>query len=146
MELSVSDSTITWNAAHAAVQAAVQEASRIGVTVNAAVVDQSGNLAAFLRMPGAAPQSISVAIDKAYTAGGFGFPTADWLKLCEDDEALKLGISSQPRLIIFGGGLPVRSNGKLIGGIGVSGATAEQDEACARVGLAAIGADQESIR
>jgi uncharacterized protein GlcG (DUF336 family) len=55
------------------------------------------------------------------------------------DEALRIGLPLRPRLVVFGGGLPVREDGQLIGGIGVSGGSAEQDEACAHAGLAAIG-------
>lgn len=142
MKLAIPQSTISWEAAHAAVEAAVHEATRLGVRINVAAVDGSGNLAAFLRMPGAFPQSINIAIDKAYTAAGFGFPTANWMEVFGDNEAMKLGFSAQPRLIIFGGGLPIRSSGELIGGIGVSGASEEQDEICAQAGLRAIGADQ----
>ena len=141
MKLAVTQNTISWEAAHAAVEAAVQEAQRLGVRINVAVADASGNLVAFLRMPGAFPQSIAIAIDKAYTAGGFGFPTGDWMKVVGDNEGIKLGFSAQPRLIVFGGGLPIRSGGALLGGIGVSGASEEQDGICAQAGLRAIGAD-----
>ena len=141
MKLAVTQNTISWEAAHAAVEAAVQEAQRLGVRINVAVADASRNLVAFLRMPGAFPQSIAIAIDKAYTAGGFGFPTGDWMKVVGDNEGMKLGFSAQPRLIVFGGGLPIRSGGALLGGIGVSGASEEQDGICAQAGLRAIGAD-----
>ena len=143
MKLAVTQSTISWEAAHAAVEAAIQEATQLGVRINVAVADGAGNLVAFLRMPGAFPQSIGIAIDKAYTAGGFGFPTGDWMKVLGDNEGMKLGFSAQPRLIVFGGGLPIRSGGELIGGIGVSGASEEQDGICAHAGLRAIGADQD---
>lgn len=141
MKLAVTQNTISWEAAHAAVEAAVQEAQRLGVRINVAVADAAGNLVAFLRMPGAFPQSIAIAIDKAYTAGGFGFPTGDWMKVVGDNEGMKLGFSAQPRLIVFGGGLPIRSGGALLGGIGVSGASEEQDDICAQAGLRAISAD-----
>jgi len=141
MKLSVPQSTISWEAAHVAIEAAIQEAITLGVKINVAISDNSGNLVAFLRMPGAFPQSINIAIDKSYTAAGFGFPTADWMKVFGDNEAMKLGFSAQPRHIIFGGGLPIRSEGILLGGIGVSGASEEQDSVCARAGLKAIEAD-----
>ncbi|MCL2656276.1 MAG: heme-binding protein [Betaproteobacteria bacterium] len=141
MEIAVTQSTVSWQAAHAATEAAVRHAEKIGVKINVAVSDAAGNLVAFLRMPGAFPQSIQIALDKAYTAGGFGFPTADWMSMIGHSEAMKLGFSAQPRLIVFGGGLPIRVGGTLAGGIGVSGASEQQDEACARAGLAAIGAD-----
>lgn len=141
MKLAVPQATISWEAAHAAVAAAVSQAIELGVRINVGVTDTAGNLVAFLRMPGAFPQSIRIAIDKAATAGGFGFPTAKWMAVCGEDEGMKLGFAAQPSVVVFGGGLPIHSNGQLIGGIGVSGASAQQDEACARAGLLAIGAD-----
>jgi uncharacterized protein GlcG (DUF336 family) len=56
-----------------------------------------------------------------------------------NDETLRIGIAARPRLVIFGGGLPIVADGVRIGGIGVSGGSAEQDEECARAGLKAIG-------
>lgn len=126
-------------AAAAAVQAAVAKAGELGIRINAAVTDGSGVLAAFLRMPGAFVHSVDIAIDKAYTAASFGFATSQWPQILAGDEALRLGMPLRPRLVVFGGGLPMRDGGQLIGGIGVSGGSAEQDEACARAGLAAIG-------
>lgn len=64
------------------------------------------------------------------------------MKVTGEDEGMKLGFAARPRMVVFGGGLPIRIDGELVGGIGVSGASAEQDEACARAGLEAIGADQ----
>lgn len=130
---------ITWEAASAAAQAAVRHAQARGWRINAAVVDRSGNLMAFLRMPGAFLHSIDIAIDKAYTAASFGFPTKAWMSAVGHDEGMKLGFSAQPRLIVFGGGLPIRQGDGWIGGIGVSGASEAEDEECARAGLAAIG-------
>lgn len=139
--IAVSQAVIGCEAAARAVQAAVEHAAQLGVRINVGVVDGGGNLAAFLRMPGAFIQSIELAIDKAYTAAGFGFPTGDWMRLVGHSEGMKLGFSSRPRLIVFGGGLPIRVAGQLIGGIGISGASESQDEACALAALAAIGAD-----
>ena len=94
----------------------------------------------FLRMPGAFLHSIQIAIDKAYTASSFGFPTKNWMSLIGHDEGMKLGFSSQPRLIVFGGGVPISLNSQeaWIGGIGVSGASEGEDEACAIAGLAVL--------
>jgi uncharacterized protein GlcG (DUF336 family) len=140
---SVAQRVISADAAAAMVAAAVAHADTLGVRINAAVVDGSGTLAAFLRMPGAFLHSIDIAIDKAYTAASFGFPTAKWPAILAGDEALRLGMPHRPRLVPFGGGLPIVEAGgdgsALMGGIGVSGASAEQDEACARAGLHAIG-------
>lgn len=135
---SVAQAVIGCDAAARATAAAVAAAREMGVRINVAVCDSAGHLAAFLRMPGAFVQSIDIAIDKAYTAAGFGFPTADWMKLFDGNEGLKLGISARPRIVVFGGGLPIRIDGQLIGGVGVSGASESQDEACARAALAAL--------
>ena len=124
-----------------ALEAAIGHAAKLGVKINVAVADSGGNLSGFLRMPGAFLQSIDIAIDKAYTASGFGFSTKDWMKVIGHDEGMKLGFSARPRLVVFGGGLPIRVAGELIGGIGVSGASEEQDEECARAALLAIGAE-----
>ena len=78
-------------------------------------------------------------------AGGFGFPTGKWMDVCAGNEGMKLGFSAQPRLVVFGGGLPIRVGGELVGGIGVSGASEEQDGICAQAGLLAIGADEVEL-
>jgi uncharacterized protein GlcG (DUF336 family) len=137
--LSVPASLITASAASLACQAAIAHAEAWGIRINVAVTDASGTLAAFLRMPHAFLHSIDIAIDKAYTAASFGFPTSQWPQILASDEALRLGLPQRPRLVVFGGGLPIVSNGARLGGIGVSGGSAEQDEACARAGLQALG-------
>ncbi|HRO82310.1 GlcG/HbpS family heme-binding protein [Alicycliphilus denitrificans] len=142
MRRSVEQRAISAEAAHAAVAAAVARAGELGIRVNAAVTDASGVLAAFLRMPGAFLHSVDIAIDKAYTAAGFGFATAQWAGILRGDEALRLGMPQRARNVVFGGGLPVREGGVLIGGIGVSGGSAEQDEICARAALAALGLEE----
>lgn len=138
MQVAASTPGITAEAASAACAAAVAHATAKGWRINVAVVDRGGNLMAFLRMPGAFIHSINLAIDKAYTSASFGFPTKAWMGAVGHDEGMKLGFSSQPRLIVFGGGLPIGA-GEWIGGIGVSGASEQEDEECARAGLAAIG-------
>ncbi|MGB4065350.1 MAG: heme-binding protein [Azonexus sp.] len=138
MQVAVSQAGISAEAAAAACSAAVAHATANGWKINVAVVDRGGNLMAFLRMPGAFIHSIDIAIDKAFTSASFGFPTKAWMGAIGHDEGMKLGFSAQPRLIVFGGGLPVGS-GDWLGGIGVSGASEMQDEECARAGLAAIG-------
>ena len=137
--LSVEQRVIAVDAAAAAAAAAVSHAKGLGICINVAVTDGAGLLMAFLRMPGAFAHSVDIAIDKAYTAASFGFPTAGWKAAVADDEMLRIGLSQRPRLVMFGGGLPIREDGALIGGIGVSGGSADQDEACARAGLAVLG-------
>ena len=140
MQVAVSTPGITAEAASAACAAAVAFAADKGWRINVAVVDRGGNLMAFLRQPGAFIHSIQIAIDKAYTSASFGFPTKAWMGAIGHDDGMKFGFSNQPRLIVFGGGLPVPGEGgEWLGGIGVSGASEAEDEECARAGLAAIG-------
>ena len=138
--LSVSVPSIDWHAAHLAVGAAVQAAQTLGVRVNVAVVDASGVLAAFLRMPGAPLHSIDIAIDKAYTAASFGLATSQWTDaLQQHSSAVREGLVLRPRFVAFGGGLPILENDQRLGGIGVSGGSEQEDEACARAALSALG-------
>jgi uncharacterized protein GlcG (DUF336 family) len=140
MQVAASLPGITAAAAAAACSAAVAHAAGRGWRINVAVVDRGGNLMAFLRQPGAFIHSIQIAIDKAYTAASFGFPTKAWMGAIGHDDGMKLGFASQPRLIVFGGGLPLPGEGgEWLGGIGVSGASEAEDEECARAGLTAIG-------
>jgi uncharacterized protein GlcG (DUF336 family) len=137
--VTVPASNLSSDAALAAVAAALVHAQRLGVRVNAAAVDASGVLLAFQRMDGAFLHSIDIAIDKAYTSASFGFPTEGWGPLIDADATLKAGLSVRPRLVVLGGGVPAYEGAQRVGAIGVSGASAEQDAACARAGLAAIG-------
>jgi len=131
---------ITWQAAHAAAGAAAAQAAAIGVSVNVALVDAAGGLAAFVRMPGAALHSVDIAIDKAYTAVSFGLATSQWhAVLAGHSPAVREGLVLRPRFVAFGGGLPIIEGGARIGAIGVSGGSEAQDEAIARAGLHALG-------
>jgi len=131
--------SISTEAALAAVKAAVGKGAEIGCAVNAAVVDVGGNLVAFLRANGAFLHSIGIAQDKAYSAVSFGLPTATLYDLIKDNPALRDGIMQRDRFVAFAGGFPIVVDGKIVGAIGVSGASEDQDCACAQAGLAAIG-------
>ncbi len=136
----VNQPIVDWTAANEAVRAAVEKAAEKGLRMNAAVVDRGGLLVAFLRMPGAPLHSIDIAIDKAYTAASFGMPTGMWHEaLKAHSEAVQQGVPLRPRFTVFGGGLPIVADGNLIGGIGVSGGTEDEDTLCAQAGLKAIG-------
>jgi uncharacterized protein GlcG (DUF336 family) len=139
-ERSIAQRSIAWPAAHAAVQAAALEAQRLGLNVNIAVTDRGGQLAAFLRMPGAFLHSIDIAIDKAYTAASFGFATGDWSRALErHSPAVRSGLAQRPRLVMFGGGLPLFDADELIGGVGVSGGSEDEDIRCAEAAVRALG-------
>lgn len=139
MTVAITESQLHWQAAAEAVQAAVQKADALGIKINAAVVDRGGNLLAFQRMNGAFLHSIDIAIDKAYTSVGFGFPTGEWMGILEESQVLREGIVHRDRLVIFGGGFPIKVDDEVIGAIGVSGGSEEQDGICARAGLEVLG-------
>ncbi len=132
--------SITSELAHRVVAAAEAKAQEMGQPMVIAVVDESGVLKAFSRMDGAALLSVQVAQDKAYTAVGFGLPTDGWYDFIKDDPPLAAGAAAGiDRLVIFGGGYPIRSGDTVIGGIGVSGGHYTQDMEVAQAGLAAAG-------
>ncbi len=126
--------------AHRIIAAAEAKASEIGVPMVIAVCDESGVLKALSRMDGAALLSVQVAQDKAYTAVGFGMPTEGWHDFIKDDPPLAAGaVGGIDRLVIFGGGYPIKLGDTIIGGIGVSGGHYSQDMEVAQAGLAVLG-------
>ncbi|MGA2616205.1 MAG: heme-binding protein [Thermoguttaceae bacterium] len=129
---------MTLEQAHAAVAAALGQARELGTKMNIAVVDAGANLKAFARMDGAWLGSIDIAIRKARTARFFDMNTGEVGKLSQPGGSL-FGIEhSNGGLITFPGGVPVRNQGgTVIGAIGVSGSTVENDHAVAAAGAAA---------
>jgi len=131
--------SISTEAAHRVIAAAEAKATDVGVPMCIAVCDSGGNLKAFSRMDGAALLSIQVSQDKAYTAVGFGMPTHGWHDFIKDDAPLAAGaVGGISRLVIFGGGYPIKLDGTVIGGIGVSGGHYTQDQDVAEAGLAVL--------
>jgi uncharacterized protein GlcG (DUF336 family) len=134
-------SSITTEAAHRVIAAAEAKASEIGTPMDIAVVDDSGVLKAFSRMDGAPLLSIQISQDKAYTAAGFGMPTHGWHDFIKDDAPLADGAPTGiDRLVIFGGGYPIKVDDQVVGAIGVSGGHYTEDQEVAEAGLAALGA------
>ena len=131
---------ITFTQARAAVVAARTTAEEIDTKMDIAIVDAGGNLKAFLRMDGAWLGSIDISIKKARTARFFDMPTGEIGKLSQPGGPL-FGIEhSNEGLITFPGGLPITTrDGTVIGAIGVSGSTVENDHTVAAAGaIAAI--------
>jgi len=130
---------ITLAQAHAAVDAAVKQADQLQTKMDIAVVDAGGNLKAFVRMDGAWLGSIDIAQRKARTARWFDMNTGQIGQLSQPGGPL-FGIEhSNGGLITFAGGVPIRyAVGTVIGAIGVSGSTVEDDHAVAEAGAAAV--------
>lgn len=115
---------------------AVEKAERMNLSVVFAVVDAGGNLLLLHRMEDAMLGSIDIALNKAYTANALRTPTH---KLAEDilpgRSLYGLQYTNQGRLVVFGGGFPCFASGKIIGAIGVSGGTVEEDMTVAEYAL-----------
>jgi uncharacterized protein GlcG (DUF336 family) len=125
-------------AARQVVTAAIEKAQGIGAKMNIAVVDAGANLKAFARMDGAFIGSIDVAVKKAKTARYFDMPTGELGKLSQPGGPLYLIEVSNNGLITFPGGIPLKNaRGEIVGGIGVSGSTVENDHSVAEAGAGA---------
>jgi uncharacterized protein GlcG (DUF336 family) len=133
---------ITLTLAARMTEAATARAAELGAVVSAAVVDAGGHLVHFQRMDRAEIAGPTLAVDKAYTAVAHRTDTADLAALAAPDGPLAgLQANGGGRYVVFGGGLPcwsagVDEGGEVVGGIGVSGGTTEQDVASAEAGLA----------
>jgi uncharacterized protein GlcG (DUF336 family) len=128
---------ITLDQARAAVRAALAKAAELGLKMNIAVVDAGANLKAFARMDGAWLGSIDISIRKAKTARFFDMPTGELGKLSQPGGSLFAIEHSNGGLITFPGGLPICDpRGTVMGAIGCSGSTVENDHAVAQAGAA----------
>lgn len=125
--------------ARALLLGARERAVEIGVPMCIAITDESGNLVAFERMDGGKVTSITIAIDKSFTASGAKKATHEY-GVASQPGAPTYGISSaiSGRLMVVGGGLPVIFNGEVVGGIGVSSGTPDQDRDVAQAGIDAF--------
>src|SRR5690242_297152 len=122
------------------VLAAVESRARdLEVRVCAAVLDEGGNPVATIRMDGAQLGAYELAIDKSWTAVAFEAPTEAWADVTPPGApAWGFSTALSGRVIVFGGGVPLMRNGRLLGGVGVSGSRADVDAECARAGAAAL--------
>ncbi len=125
--------------ARAAVNTALEKSKEIGVKMNVAVVDAGANLKAFARMDGAWLGSIDIAIKKARTARLFDMNTGEIGNLSQPGGSLYNIEHSNDGLITFPGGVPIKeAAGEIIGAIGVSGSTVENDHIVAEAAAAAM--------
>ncbi len=122
------------------IAAAVQKAGEIGQPMNIAVMDAGMNLVAFERMDGAWVLSIDIALGKAYTAAGRGLSTRDIGEMAQPGQPLfGVNATNNGRVVVFAGGLPLVRDGEVVGAVGVSGGSVDQDEEVAQAGVDAFG-------
>jgi uncharacterized protein GlcG (DUF336 family) len=126
-------------AARRVIAAAEKKAKELGQPMNVAVVDAGGNLLAFERMENAWLGSIDISINKAFTSRAFDISTKDLSGPSQPGQQF-FGIhgSNGGRIMIFAGGIPLKSGDQVIGAIGVSGGSGEQDHAVAEAGVSAL--------
>jgi uncharacterized protein GlcG (DUF336 family) len=130
---------ITLEDAEKVVAAGKKKADKLDVPMNIAVVDSGANLKAFVRQDGAWLGSADIAIKKAKTARYFDMNTGDIGELSQPGGSLFNIEHSNDGLITFPGGIPIKNgNGDIIGAVGVSGSTVDEDHAVAEAGVAAI--------
>jgi uncharacterized protein GlcG (DUF336 family) len=130
---------VTLEDAKKVIAAAERKAAEINQPMNIAVADEGGNLVAHVRMNGAWIGSIDVSINKAFTSRAFDISTRDLGKNAQPGQQFYgIDASNQGRIMIFAGGIPLTRERKVVGAIGVSGGSGEQDQAVAEAGAAAF--------
>ena len=121
------------------IAAAEKKAAEIGQPMNIAVADEGGNLIAHVRMNNAWIGSIDIAQKKAFTSRAFDISTKDLAAHSQSGgQFFGIHASNNGKVMIFAGGIPLKKEGKVVGAIGVSGGSGEQDHAVAEAGVKAF--------
>src|ERR1700723_652195 len=130
---------ITLKDARKIIAAAESKAAEIGQPMNIAVADEGGNLVAHVRMDDAWLGSVDISIKKAYTSRAFDIATKDLATHSQSGgQFFGIHASNDGKIMIFAGGIPLKKDGKVVGAIGVSGGSGEQDQIVAEAGAAAF--------
>jgi uncharacterized protein GlcG (DUF336 family) len=130
---------VTLEDARRIIAAAERKAKELGQPVNIAVADAGGHLVAHVRMDEAWFGSIDISIKKAFTSRAFDISTKDLAKYSQSGgEFFGIHASNEGHVMIFAGGIPLRRAGKVVGAVGVSGGSGEQDHAVADAGARAF--------
>jgi len=138
---------LTLQGARLIMAAAVRKAASIGVPMDIAVVDDAGHLLVFNRMDGAKLSSIDIAVSKAWTAACARRATHEYAEIAGPGRpAFGIHVSNNGRFMIVGGGLPIYVDGHIVGGIGCSSGTIQQDREVATAGISALGARTRPAR
>ena len=121
------------------IAAAEKKAADIGQPMNIAVADEGGNLVAHVRMDNAWIGSIDIAQKKAFTSRAFDISTKDLAAHSQSGgQFFGIHASNNGKIMVFAGGIPLKKEGKVVGAIGVSGGSGEQDHAVAEAGAKAF--------
>jgi uncharacterized protein GlcG (DUF336 family) len=121
------------------IAAGERKAKEMSIPYNIAVVDAGGNLVALVRMDGAWLGSLDIAVNKAWTARAFDMPTGALSGLTQSGQpGFGLNTTNGGRVVIFGGGIPIKNNGGVVGAVGASGGSVEQDVLVAEAALSGM--------
>ena len=121
------------------IEAAEKKAAEIKQPMNIAVADEGGNLVSHVRMDGAWIGSIDISQKKAFTSRAFDITTKDLATHSQSGgQFFGIHASNFGKIMIFAGGIPLKKDGKVVGAIGVSGGSGEQDHDVAAAGAAAF--------
>jgi uncharacterized protein GlcG (DUF336 family) len=130
---------VTLDVAKELVSAAEEEADEIDVPMCIAVMNEGANLVAFHRMDDALLASVNIAQNKAYTAVSLKMDTETVWEVSQPGESLYgIGETDEGRIVTFGGGIPLERDGRVVGGVGVSGGSAEEDVTVASAAVEAF--------
>src|SRR5262249_48867478 len=132
-------SAVNLEDARRVINAAERKANEIGQPMNIAVADEGGNIVAHARMDDAWIGSIDIALKKAFTSRAFDIETKELAKHAQSGgEFFGVHASNDGKIMIFAGGSPLKRGGRVVGAIGVSGGSGDQDHAVAAPGAAAF--------
>src|ERR1700733_1002617 len=130
---------VTLNEARRVIAAAEKKALEIGQPMNIAVADEGGNLVSHVRMDGAWMGSIDISINKAFTSRAFDIATKDLATHSQSGgQFFGIHVSNHGRIMVFAGGIPLKKEGKIVGAVGVSGGSGEEDHMVAEAGVMAF--------
>jgi len=131
--------SVTLEDAQRVIEAGIAKSKAINSPSNIAVVDAGGNLLAFARMENAWLGSIDIAMNKAFTSRAFDVATNQLAGFAQPGEQFYgIHVSNHGRVMIFAGGLPLKNGDKVVGAVGVSGGTGEQDQQIVEAAAAAL--------
>ncbi len=129
--------SVSLDDAQRVIAAGREKAQEIGSPSNVAVVDAGGNLVAHIRMDGAWIGSVDISINKAFTARAFDISTEDLADNAQPGgQFYGIDSSNEGRVMIFTGGVPLQKDGNVVGAVGVSGGTGDQDKTVAEAAAA----------
>ena len=137
--MTIQQESVALDDARRIISAAEDKAREIESPSNIAVVDVGGNLVAHIRMDGAWIGSVDIAINKAYTSRAFDISTKELADNAQPgDQFYGIQESNHGRVVVFAGGIPLERDGEVLGAVGVSGGSGDQDQTVAEAAAAAL--------